>query len=211
MSSGPPSGSSPDAHEWVTTSTVLQRLSDFDDRDAWERFCERFHQPLQAFARKNGLDESECEDVAQESLMAFAEAYRRGEYDRKQGRLSSWLFGIAWRRIDHARRKSDRREDHVRLQATETAQWMQIEAPLEVSPEWEAVWERSMLEQSLRQVRKEFEPATFRVFEMIVLEQKAIEEGERALGLSRNAIYIAKHRVSKRMRELLEQCDEVRL
>jgi RNA polymerase sigma-70 factor (ECF subfamily) len=211
MTSGPTSGSSPDAHEWVTTSTVLHRLSDFDDRAAWERFCERFHQPLQAFARKNGLDESESEDVAQESLMAFAEAYRHGEYDRTSGRLSSWLFGIAWRRIDHARRKSDRREDHVRLQATETAQWMQIEAPKEVSPEWEAVWERSMLEQSLRQVRKEFEPATFRVFEMIVLEHKPIEEGEKALGLSRNAIYIAKHRVAKRMRELLEECDEVRL
>jgi RNA polymerase sigma-70 factor (ECF subfamily) len=190
---------------------VLQRLSDFDDRAAWDRFSERFHRPLQAFARKNGLDDSECEDVAQESLMAFAEAYRRGECDRRQGRLSSWLFGIAWRRIDHARRKSDRREDHLRLQATETAAWMRIEAVGEVSPEWQEVWERSMLEHSLRQVRKEFEPATFRVFEMIVLEHRTIEDGERDLGLSRNAISIAKHRVSKRLRELLEQCDEVRL
>lgn len=211
MPSETSSGSSFGEHEWVTTSTVLQRLSDFDDRAAWRRFSERFHPPLQAFARKNGLDESECEDVAQESLMAFAEAYRRGEYDRQQGRLSSWLFGIAWRRIDHAQRKNDRRGDHVRLQATETALWMQLEAPPDVSPEWQAVWERSMLEHALRQVRKEFEPETFRVFEMIVLEHKAVEEGERALGLSRNAIYIAKHRVSKRMRELLEQCDEVRL
>ena len=97
------------------------------------------------------------------------------------------------------------------MQATEAALWMQIEAPKEVSPEWAEVWERSMLEHSLRQVRKEFEPATFRVFEMIVLERRPIEEGERVLGLSRNAIYVAKHRVSKRMRELLEQCDEVRL
>jgi RNA polymerase sigma-70 factor (ECF subfamily) len=190
---------------------VLQRLSDFEDRGAWERFSDRFHRLLQAFARKQGLDELECEDVAQESLMAFAEAYRRGEYDRQQGRLSSWLFGIAWRRIDRARRKSDRREDHLRLQAAETGAWMQIEAPREASPEWEEVWERSMLEHGLRQVRKEFEPATFRVFEMIVLEHRTIEEVERELALSRNAISIAKHRISKRLRELLEQCDEVRL
>ncbi|MDZ4774316.1 MAG: hypothetical protein SGI72_14405 [Planctomycetota bacterium] len=37
-----------DPHEWVTTSTMLQRLSDFDDRGAWERLSGRFSRPIQA-------------------------------------------------------------------------------------------------------------------------------------------------------------------
>ena len=194
--------------DWITTSTVLTRLSDFDDRAAWQRFSERFHRPIQAFARRQGLDEVEAEDAAQESLMAFAEAYRRGEYDRSKGRLSSWLFGIAWRRIDHARR---RRDGRVALGTpADSAAWLGLAAPESVSPEWEELWERSLLEHCLREVRKDFEPASWRVFEMLVLEGRPIDAAERELGLTRNAISIAKHRVSKRLRELIEQCDEVR-
>jgi len=43
-----------DAH-WVTTSTLLQRLGEFDDRDVWGRFAERFQGPVLAFARRQGL------------------------------------------------------------------------------------------------------------------------------------------------------------
>lgn len=196
-------------HEWITTSTVLERLSDFGDRGAWEHFAERFHRPIQMFARKQGLAENECADVAQESLLAFAEAYRRGEYDRTKGRLSNWLFGIAWRRIDHARRKADRRAEHEG-DALDSRMADAQDVPSAASAEWQELWERSILEHCLRQMRKENQPATFRAFEMLVLEKRTIEDAEAELGMSRNAIAIAKHRVSARLRELVAQCDEVR-
>ncbi|MCE9593290.1 MAG: hypothetical protein K8S98_03755 [Planctomycetes bacterium] len=199
-----------DAHEWVTTSTMLQRLSDFDDRGAWEKLSQRFLRPIQAYARQRGLRPDECEDVAQESLMAFAQAFRRGDYDRARGRLSHWLFGIVWRRIDHVRRKPDRIGDGGPVRPVDTVEWMNFEAPRAVSPEWEEVWERTMLEDCLRQIRVEFEPKTMRAFEMLVLEDRSIEDAESELATSRNALTIAKHRVSKRLRELIEQCDEVR-
>lgn len=201
---------SENSHDWVTTSTMLQRLSDFDDRAAWERLSERFQRPIQAYARKRGLSPDECEDVAQEALLAFAQAFRRGDYDREKGRLSHWLFGIVWRRIDHARRKGDRVGPNSPVRVADTVEWLGFEAPKSVSPEWEEVWERAMLEDCLRQVRREVEPKTLRAFEMLVLETRSIEDVESELGLSRNAIAIAKHRVSKRLRELIEQCDEVR-
>lgn len=197
-------------HEWITTSTMLQRLSDFDDREAWGRFSQRFLRPIQSYARRRGLTNEEAEDVAQETLLAFAEAYRAGRFDRDKGRLSHWIFGIAWRRIDHARRKPGRTAPDGRERPADSAEWMNFAAPTSVSPEWEEVWERSMLEAGLRQVRGEFEPKTFRAFEMIVLDGRAIEDVESELGTTRNAIAIAKHRVSKRLRELIEQCDQVR-
>ena len=202
--------SHPSEHEWVTTSTMLQRLSDFDDRGAWERFSARFLHPIQAYARKRGLGHEEAEDVAQESLLAFAQAYRRGDYDREKGRLSHWIFGIAWRRVDHARRKPGRVAADGRERPADSAEWMAFASPSTVSPEWEEVWERSILEACLRQVRREFESKTFRAFEMLVLDQRSLDDAERELGQTRNALSIAKHRVSKRLRELIEECDEVR-
>lgn len=195
--------------EWVTTSTMLQRLSERDDRGAWERLSDRFLRPIQAYARARGLGNEECEDVAQETLMAFAQAFKRGDYDREKGRLSHWLFGIAWRRIDHVRRKGRIGPGEI-VRPADTAEWLNFAAPNAVSPEWEEVWERAMLEDCLRQIRREFEPETVRAFEMLVLQQSSIEQAEQELSLTRNALAIAKHRVSKRIRELIELCDEVR-
>jgi len=96
------------------------------------------------------------------------------------------------------------------VRPADSAEWMDFEAPRMVSPEWEDVWERTMLEDCLRQIRVEFEPKTMRAFEMLVLENRSIEDAERELEQSRNALAIAKHRVSKRLREMIEQCDEVR-
>src|SRR5436305_1544249 len=82
---------------WLTTATVLEKLRDFANRDAWDRFSERFRRPVVSFARGMGLAQSDAEDVAQETLMAFAKAYREGQYDPAKGRLSKFLFGIAYR------------------------------------------------------------------------------------------------------------------
>jgi RNA polymerase sigma-70 factor (ECF subfamily) len=198
--------SAPEPVDWVTTSTVLDRLAHYSDQGAWERLTERFRGPFLAYARRRGLGEAECEDVAQESLLAFAQAYREGKYDRARGRLSHWLFGIAWRRVEEARRGLAR----VRGLAEGVPTELDLAVPGEVSPEWQEIWERSMIELCLRQVRKEVEPATFRAFEMLVLESRLVEDATRELGLSANAVTIAKHRVGKRVRELVDLCDEVR-
>ena len=198
-----------DAIEWITTSTVLARLSDFEDRGAWERFADRFRRPIEVFAERQGLARGECEDVAQDTLLAFAQAYRDGGYDRSRGRLSHWLFGIAWRRIDRARRRARVRAGEAALGADDDDRTSDVAAPHQPSPEWEEVWERSMLEQCLRQARKEVSPSTFRAFEMLVLESRTIEDAVAELGITRNAVAIAKHRVSERVRALVRECDEV--
>src|SRR5690349_6694570 len=89
---------------WVTTATVLEKLRDFGNRDAWSSFTERFRQPVVSFARGMGLKQADAEDVAQETLLAFAEAYRGGKYDPAKGRLSRFLFGIAYRQALRGRR-----------------------------------------------------------------------------------------------------------
>ena len=57
---------------WLTTATVLQKLRDFENRDAWDSFADRFRRPVISFARGMGLKPADAEDVAQETLLAFA-------------------------------------------------------------------------------------------------------------------------------------------
>src|SRR5207247_6301739 len=151
------------ALEWVTTSTVLRRLAAPSDQDAWSALVDRFRAPIERFARRQGLSPADAEDAAQETLLAFADAYRKGGYDRGKGRLSQWLFGIAWRRIDHVRRRRDRPGAEAPIGDEATAFWSQVPADASASAAWDEDWARALLEQCLRKIRREAQPSTFRV------------------------------------------------
>ncbi|MBK8269223.1 MAG: sigma-70 family RNA polymerase sigma factor [Planctomycetes bacterium] len=195
--------------EWITTSTVLSSLRDFDNRAAWSQFVDRFRLPVFRFALSTGLGDTDAEDVAQETLAAFAESFRKGQYDRSKGRLSQWLFGIAFRKSQDERRKGARR--HIRAGSSELGSLSQIaiadEASLSLT--WDREWEQALLEQCLDQVRREVEPITFRAFELVVRENQDANQAAETLGVNVKLVYNAKHRVLKRLREIRSEFDRM--
>lgn len=196
----------PSPQSWITTSTVLKRLKSFEDHDAWSGFAERFRRPIAAFARRRGLSDADADDVAQETLTTFAEAYRDGAYTREKGRLSRWLFGIARNKIEGQRERDARRVD-VGVAASGLASQLADQRPHDA--QWQEEWERNLLEHCIASARGEFRGSTWRCFEMLVLESRSVDDAVSETGLSRNAVYIAKHRVLGRVQALLADCDEV--
>jgi RNA polymerase sigma-70 factor (ECF subfamily) len=184
---------------WLTTATVLANLRDFDNHEAWSSFADRFRQPVVSFARSLGLSQADAEDAAQETLLAFAEAYRRGQYDPAKGRLSKFLFGIAYRQALRARRVG------AQVAPVGTTVWSQVPDQQNASGIWDTEWERSLLDECLRQVRTEFEPATYRAFELVVRDDKDAAEAAAELSVPIKSVYNAKHRILKRIRELRGQ------
>ena len=59
-----------------------------------------------------------------------------------------------------------------------------------------------MLERCLQQARRELDQKVFKAFELYALSQKPLEEVCQTLGMSRNAVYIAKSRVLSKLRQL---------
>jgi len=188
--------------EWLTTSTVLAGLQDYHNQIAWQSFAGRFRRPIVSFVRTMGLTETDAEDVAQETLIAFAEGYRKGQYDRSKGRLSKWLFGIAYRQALNQRRGNAGRAAKVAgsSDATDFLACVPDEAAL--SQSWDLEWERALLDECLDQVRGEFEPDTLRAFELVVQHDKSPAQAAAELGAPIKQVYNAKHRVLKRIREL---------
>src|SRR3990172_5129738 len=139
--------------EWITTSTILESLADHSNRAAWERFVGRFRGPLVGFARHMGLSETDAEDAAQETLAVFADEYRNGRYDPTKGRLSRWLFGIAYR-VGLARRRSVIRSAAM---AANLPPETLDELPGEdgASRLWDEECEKAVLELCLQKVRQE--------------------------------------------------------
>jgi RNA polymerase sigma-70 factor (ECF subfamily) len=191
--------------DWITTSTILQRLRDYDD-SVWQHFADRFRRPIVSFAQRYGFDRSEADDLAQDILIAFAEGYRKGAYDPTKGRLSSWLFGIAYRQIANRRRK--RAVEAKKRDARGDTFLVELPADAEASRLWDAEWEKAVLENCLRQVRIEVNVNTYRAFELVVRQGRSADEAADELRVSRNAVYVAKHRVLKRLNELVMKFEE---
>jgi RNA polymerase sigma-70 factor (ECF subfamily) len=195
--------------DWITTSTILGGLRDFEDRRAWERFVARFRAPIVQLALQHGLTAADAEDVAQEALLAFADGFRAGRYDVSKGRLSRWLFGIAWRQILRAREARGRRAAHAVPQDEGDGDSPVEALEAEATRSWDVEWERAILAQCLARAQSEVQPLTFRAFELSALENRDAAAVALELAIDVKAVYNAKHRLLKRIRELRESMEQL--
>ena len=192
----------------VTSSTLLEGLKRHDDSRAWQRFSVRYEPMVLAFALKLGLNETDAQDVSQETMLAFVEGYWGGRYDPDKGRLRNWLFGIAHRKVIDTRRR--RPKEVVVSDRTDVGRFMgNVESPEEVQAVWEQEWQRSVLRACMEEVAKQLNPTTVSAFELYVLKQWPVEKVADQLGISQNAVYIAKTRMMDRVRKIKVEMEEI--
>ncbi|MCA3010317.1 MAG: RNA polymerase sigma factor [Phycisphaerales bacterium] len=192
--------------DWRTTSWILDQMVDGDDA-AWRQFVERFREPLRRLARRTGLDDGEAEDAAQQTLLVFQDGLRRGTYDRDRGRLSAWLFGIARNEIRRASQRSRRR---TALGLAGGEPWPSEAEAADAERDWHRDWQEQVLALAMARVRREVQPNTWAAFERVQLHGEEPATVAAALGISRNAVFVAKHRVLSRLRAIEAELTEVR-
>jgi DNA-directed RNA polymerase specialized sigma24 family protein len=131
--------------------------------------------------------------------------YRAGKYNRQQGRLRTWLTGIARCRLVDLRRDGARRWG-----------WRGDSAigELPEDDDAESIWEeeqrRVIFDQALRELRQtaRFREETLEAFERVVLRHEPIESVATQLNLTPQEIYNTKNRVVARLREIAERYED---
>ncbi len=186
--------------EWITTTQVLEDLGRRGDSPEWENFSRCFRTMIVNLARSSGLSAADAEDAAQETLLTFVKAFKDGKYDRTKGRLRDWLFGVARNVILNM--LSHRPREKLIADDTGTSYWDMIEDVTIAEKSWQEQWRKMVLVKCLEQVRREVDAEVFRAFELYAMQEQPAEEVASRLGVSRNAVYIAKSRVLARLRQL---------
>lgn len=192
----------------LTSITLLEGLKNGQDVEAWQRFINRYEPMVLALAIKMGLRDSDAHDACQETMMAFVQTYRQGRYDRSKGRLRTWLFGIAYRKIIDLQRRSPR-EKVVSDQTDATAFLNTIPSQDESQAIWEKEWQRAVIDACVQEVSQSVNTTTLSAFKLTVLQQWPVERTAKHLGITENAVYIAKTRVMTRMREIQKKMEEI--
>ena len=147
----------------ATSLSLLDALHDPRNDEAWQRFVMRYQPMIVAFAAKCGLNDNDAQDAAQETMTAFVKGYREGAYDRSKGRLRSWLFGIAHRKVIDVQRRMGR-ERVLADRSDGTAFLQALESPAEAEDVWEQEWQEAVLRECMSEVSRLVDPATFKAF-----------------------------------------------
>jgi len=187
----------------ATSDSLLAGLSDTSDQTAWQAYVERYRPLLWRYGRRFGLGAAEAEDFCQDTLLAFAEGYRAGRYDRARGRLRSWLFGIA-------RNVALKHLQRTPLEGAERSRWLERAAGEDpFAALWEKEWRLAVLRACLGEIEREVEPQTFRAFCLFAREGRAAAEVAAELDMTENAVFCARQRIVRRVRELLPSVEAV--
>src|SRR5690242_15924228 len=147
----------------LTRASLLVRLRDPQDGDAWGEFVDLYAPLVYGYARKQGLQDADAADLCQDVLGAVAGAVGRLEYDPAKGAFRNWLFTAVRRKLVNWRAS---RANRVRGSGDTVTQQLLEEQPVPEGEQaaWEAEWERQVFAWACGQVRREVTDSTWQAF-----------------------------------------------
>jgi RNA polymerase sigma-70 factor (ECF subfamily) len=191
----------------ATCVSLLVRLGDAQDETAWNQFVDLYAPLVYGYARKQGLQDADAADLAQDVLLAVAGAVGRLEYDPARGSFRSWLFTIVRRKLSNRRRSQRTRREGQNGTSSEGF-LEQYPAPEGDQAQWEAEWERGVFAWACEQVRMDVTATTWQAFWKTAVDGQPGKQVARDLGLSVTAVYHARSRILARLKALVQSIEE---
>jgi RNA polymerase sigma factor (sigma-70 family) len=190
----------------LTRVTLLARIKDGRDTDAWREFVQLYGPVVYRFARNRGLQDADAADLMQDVLRSVARNAHRMEYDPKRGTFRGWLYTVTRNKIYNflsAQRNRPRgtgdTDAHERLDATPAREEDGPDA------DWEKEYQRGLSARAMEIVKSEFQPNTWAAFWQTAVEGKNATEVGTQLKMSAGAVYVAKSRVLARLRDEVQK------
>lgn len=191
-----------------TRLSLLIRLRDNADADAWSQFVEIYSPLVFSFARRCRLQESDAADLVQEVMSEVAKSISRFDYDPQVGKFRSWLYRIVKRTISRIQKKQSRQP-----KGTGDTEAMEVlsnhpDQHNDLQQVWDREYHQQLIDWASTQIRDQFQDQTWRAFWLTSVEEKSPQEVAELLGLSVGSVYVAKSRVMKRLAEKIREIDE---
>jgi RNA polymerase sigma-70 factor, ECF subfamily len=183
-----------------TSVSLLDRLREArPDDPEWLRLAD-IYQPLirRWIVRIPGSGE-EAEDVTQEVFLVMVRGISTFERQR-EGSFRAWVRGITVNVVRNYRRRQFRKPA-VALDACDAFLDRLAEPNSELAREWELDHDRHIFQKLQGVVQPAFDPSTWEAFRRFAIDGLPAAQVAAELGLTVNAVTLAKARILKRLRE----------
>ncbi len=194
------SSSSQQLSAFQTRESLLLRMKEGEDGNAWREFYEIYGRLIFGYSLHFDLSHAEAEDVVQEVCIKVFRQIVRFDYSPERGRFRGWLKTITRNAvIDYLRRKQRRKQTSEDYQLHVE---QELERQQKVDDEiWQSEWEKALFESALERVRVRVGEESYRIFRLYVLDNQSAQDVAHSTTLDANAIYATKHRMMKYLRE----------
>lgn len=183
-----------------TRHSLVKRLKDTGDQESWREFFETYWKLLYSFALKRGCTDVEAEDVVQETVISVSRKMPEFTYDPAHCSFKGWLMHVTNKRVIDQLRKRNHRLVPKPSAFPDTATgstFAQVPDPggLPLEAIWKDEWEKNLIGAALERVKRRVKAQHYQVFHLLIVKQHSAAEVSEMLGVSRAAVYLAKHRV----------------
>ena len=183
-----------------TSLSLLDRLkSARPDSSDWKRLQGAYLPLIQRWlGRVPGLG-GESADLAQEVLLVMAREVPRFDR-RREGSFRAWLRQVTVNKVRTYQRQR-RRRPTVGLDPADGFLERLADPNGDLAREWDRDHDRHVVETLLSVVQPDFSPSTWEAFRRFAVDGEPAGRVAEQLGLSENAVILAKSRVLRRLRE----------
>jgi RNA polymerase sigma factor (sigma-70 family) len=189
--------------EWPATRvTLLDRLRDPQDQQAWAEFVGLYGPLIFHFARRRLPQDEDAADVMQEVLSAVM----RGSYQRPGGRFQKWLVTVLLNKIRDFHAARVRRCEVSGGPAV--AERLQEEPSRDDEDEWDRERERHLFRAAAERVRARTNPVHWDAFVRTALQNQPGQEVSGSLHLSVANVYAIKSRLMKEIKDEISRFGE---
>ncbi|MBE0541539.1 MAG: sigma-70 family RNA polymerase sigma factor [Verrucomicrobia bacterium] len=188
-----------------TRGSLLSRLKNWEDGESWRTFFDTYWKLIYGFALQRGLSYEEAQEVVQETVVAVAKHIGKFHYDPKVCAFKTWLLGVTRSKIANqfARRARNPAASSSREDSSATPLLHQI--PDEQSGQWDKAWDeewqKNLMEAAIHRVKRRVSIEQYQMFDLFVLKQWPARDVAKTLGVTIAHVYVAKHRISKLVRQ----------
>jgi RNA polymerase sigma-70 factor (ECF subfamily) len=181
----------------TTSLTLLDRLRQPNQPQAWEQFVRLYTPMLLVWAKRQRLQDADATDLVQDvllKLIGLLPTYERGDGQSFRG----WLFRVT------ANQCRDFHRRHVTRGLPTSDGLSGISDRTPVSEMEEAEYRQLLIRRGLELVRPDFSDTTWAAFSGLMLDNRPAPELAAKLGITQNAVFLARHRVLTRLRQELD-------
>jgi RNA polymerase sigma-70 factor, ECF subfamily len=185
----------------VTRKSLLLRARERDP-GAWEDLHTLYRPLIVGWLHRQAVADRDLDDLVQEIFLAVYRGLASFDHSGREGAFRAWLRTIALNYSCNYWRSPARKVGSPSNAEAEQA-LRQLEDPdSELWQFWEEEHDRHVLRCLLDMMEIEFEPATMQAFRRLALEGASGVEAAGELGVSVAAVYTARSRVMRRLREV---------
>jgi RNA polymerase sigma-70 factor, ECF subfamily len=177
----------------------LERLRLQPDDASWKRFVDLYGPLLLRWLQRQRVLPQDADDLVQEVLAVVVRELPAFRHNQRPGAFRAWLRAIL---INRLRGYWRNRRSQPSCGESVQQELERLEDPqdaLRLLEEQE--YELDVLRRLMELIRGEFEELTWQAFRRVTLQQQPAAVAAQELGLTVNAVWLAKSHVLRRLRE----------